>query len=259
MTMFSPGNAKLERERKRALVKGDAAASAAEKNTADNRQNAAADRSLFLEGSHTGETRETVSPEAQAKARRVAACFELVARGRVEALGDLYDAVATDLFGYIRSIVGSAADAEDVFQEVFARIAARGAKLVTVEKPLAYVFTIARNEAFAHLARRAGARRAVDEAPLFGEVAAPAGEEPALTPEEASSALAQLPIDQREAVVLKIYQGFTFAQIADVTEVSLNTAASRYRYGINKLARLLGRVVGEDRAAPGDRAATGDD
>jgi RNA polymerase sigma-70 factor, ECF subfamily len=198
---------------------------------------------LFLEGSHAEQPKETPSPEFEAKAARVAQCFALVARGRVSALGDLYEATATDLFGYIRSIVGTSSDAEDVFQEVFARVAARGPKLAKVEKPLAYMFTIARNEAYACVTRRSTKAHGGQEASLFEDIAAPAGAEAALSPNEAAQALAELPLDQREAVVLKIYEGFTFAEIADVTEVSLNTAASRYRYGIAKLARLLGRAV----------------
>jgi RNA polymerase sigma-70 factor (ECF subfamily) len=69
-------------------------------------------------------------------------------------------------------------------------------------------------------------------------------EEIPFTPEQIAGALSQLPMEQREAVVLKIYEGFTFAQIAHVTQVSPNTAASRYRYGVDKLAEKLTRGAG---------------
>jgi len=211
-----------------------------------NRQNDAAGRSLYLEGSRNEQPEETSDAAADAKSGQIAACFRLIAQGRIAALGDLYDLTAVDLYGYIRSILGSASEAEDVFQEVFARIAARGPKLIKVEKPLAYMFTIARNEAFGVLSKRAARRRLGEDAALFEEPAAENSSGPTLTASEATRALAELPDDQRETVVLKIYEGCTFAQIAEITEVSANTAASRYRYGLMKLAKLLGKAIKEE-------------
>jgi len=53
------------------------------------------------------------------------------------------------------------------------------------------------------------------------------------------AALNQLPGDQREVVVMKIWGGLTFAQIAEALGVPLNTAAARYRYAIAKLETEL--------------------
>ena len=53
-------------------------------------------------------------------------------------------------------------------------------------------------------------------------------------------ALLALPAEQREVVALKIDGGLTFAQIAQVMDVSINTAASRYRYALEKLRSSLG-------------------
>lgn len=52
-------------------------------------------------------------------------------------------------------------------------------------------------------------------------------------------ALQQLPIEQREAVVLRIRMGLTFKQIADMQDVSANTSQGRYRYGLDKLRSLI--------------------
>jgi RNA polymerase sigma-70 factor (ECF subfamily) len=46
-------------------------------------------------------------------------------------------------------------------------------------------------------------------------------------------------------VVLKIWEAMTFAQIADVLEISADTAASRYRYAMQKLALKLDRAEGK--------------
>ncbi len=55
------------------------------------------------------------------------------------------------------------------------------------------------------------------------------------------NALAELPAEQREAVVMRIWSGMTLGEVAEATGVPLNTVASRYRYALEKLrARLKG-------------------
>ena len=52
-------------------------------------------------------------------------------------------------------------------------------------------------------------------------------------------ALRSLPAEQREVIHLKVYEDMTFQQIAQTLGLSINTAASRYRYALEKLRRLL--------------------
>jgi DNA-directed RNA polymerase specialized sigma24 family protein len=56
--------------------------------------------------------------------------------------------------------------------------------------------------------------------------------------------LAELPIEQREIIVLKIWNRLTFDEIGNLLEISPNTAAGRYRYGLQKLKKQLS--VGRD-------------
>ncbi|MFO1065233.1 MAG: sigma-70 family RNA polymerase sigma factor [Pirellulales bacterium] len=65
-------------------------------------------------------------------------------------------------------------------------------------------------------------------------------------------ALRTLPHQQSEVVVLKIWEELTFAQIAEILDIPAPTAASRYRYAMEKLARLLGAHA--DSIAQGDRS-----
>jgi RNA polymerase sigma factor (sigma-70 family) len=51
--------------------------------------------------------------------------------------------------------------------------------------------------------------------------------------------LSVLPVDQRETVVLHTWGELTFSQIAEVLEISANTAASRYRYALTKLREAM--------------------
>jgi RNA polymerase sigma-70 factor (ECF subfamily) len=56
---------------------------------------------------------------------------------------------------------------------------------------------------------------------------------------EAMHAMTELPQDQREVIVLKIWHEYTFEQIGELLEISPNTAAGRYRYGLQKLRNSL--------------------
>ena len=51
--------------------------------------------------------------------------------------------------------------------------------------------------------------------------------------------LAALPCDQREVIVLKIWHAHTFEEIGELLDISPNTAAGRYRYGLQKLRLFL--------------------
>ena len=57
--------------------------------------------------------------------------------------------------------------------------------------------------------------------------------------DRAMKCLAELPPDQREVIVLKIWHRYTFEVIGEILEVSPNTVAGRYRYGIQKLKACL--------------------
>lgn len=52
-------------------------------------------------------------------------------------------------------------------------------------------------------------------------------------------AIKQLSQEQREVLVLKVWQGLTFQEIADITETSINTIAARYRYALITLKKIL--------------------
>jgi RNA polymerase sigma-70 factor (ECF subfamily) len=57
--------------------------------------------------------------------------------------------------------------------------------------------------------------------------------------ERLTGALGELPVEQRAVVHLKLWEGLTFEAIAGLLEIPLNTAASRYRYGLDKLRERL--------------------
>lgn len=133
----------------------------------------------------------------------------------------------------------SLADAEDVVQEAFVRYWRHQRGLPG--DPKALLVTSIRRAAL-DLARR-DARRAVREERFGLDEAAPLFEPaPGKDPDrqrEIEAALRRLPPEQREVLVLKIWQELTFEQIADSLGIPLNTAASRYRYALTALRKEL--------------------
>jgi len=164
------------------------------------------------------------------------ALFARLAAGDLDALGALYDHCAEDLHGLALWRLGCAADAADVVQEVFVRLATRGGRLSRVRDPRAYLLTMAHRAAVDRFRRRAR------EAPL-DDLLVPALEaspELGTDARRASRRLAELPPAQREALYLRHFAGLSFAEIGRVTRVPTFTAASRCRLGLERLRHLLG-------------------
>ena len=130
------------------------------------------------------------------------------------------------------------ASAEDVLHQVFLKLLS--GRVVIPETPLHYLCRAVRNTAFNDLRRR---RREVALPSEASWLESPPGlEDDALALE---SALRSLPEEQREVVILRIWAQMTFEEAAAVVGVSTNTAASRFRYGLEKLrARLQPLVKG---------------
>jgi RNA polymerase sigma-70 factor (ECF subfamily) len=135
----------------------------------------------------------------------------------------------------------SLADAEDVVQEAFVRYWRHQRHLPG--DPQALLVTSVRRAAL-DLARREGRRAAREELADGGleerdAYFVPPPGESGERREQLEAALRELPPEQREVLVLKIWNGLTFEQIAGVLDLSPNTAASRYRYGLAALRKLL--------------------
>ena len=60
------------------------------------------------------------------------------------------------------------------------------------------------------------------------------------TEESLKKLLVQLPEEQREVIVLRVYGDLSFKEIAEITSVSINTALGRMRYGLINLRKMIG-------------------
>ena len=157
-----------------------------------------------------------------------------------ESIAALYDAHAPALYRFLLSLTASEADTRDLLQELFIKLVRQPATVLT--DPQAWLFRAARN-GFIDLVRRNAHRRGVLsryqadlESTSHQDSALPATPDPTLA---IAHALAGLPEEQRAVVHLKIWENLTFARIAEILDIPANTAASRYRYAMDRLRQTL--------------------
>ncbi|MFO0871924.1 MAG: sigma-70 family RNA polymerase sigma factor [Pirellulales bacterium] len=162
-----------------------------------------------------------------------------LATGDSAAWQELFTRYGDRLYRAAARWTGRPADAEDIVQELFVALVRTRERLSDVEQWEAYLFAALRRQIIDHARRRAvrptpGALRD-QPAP-----AAALGDEHEERRARLTLAVAQLPDEQREVVVWKIDGELTFRQIAELIGISPHTAASRYRYALEKLRTILG-------------------
>ena len=172
--------------------------------------------------------------------RRDAGCFARLVHGDRDALADLYDAHAGGLFRHGLALTRRPAEAEDLVQAVFVKLATTGAALLAVRNPANYLHRIL------HAAWIDGQRRpavvyesAADDVDRSSSTPTVEGDLDAAI--DVTRALTGLPAAQREIVQLHLIEGFSFREAGRITGVSLFTAASRYRLALARLRHVMGQ------------------
>jgi RNA polymerase sigma-70 factor (ECF subfamily) len=173
---------------------------------------------------------------------------QLARRGKVEAYNLLVSRWERRVFNYLLRLVGNREDAMDLAQEVFLKAYQNLGKLEDAARFSSWLFRIAHNQAFSLL------RRARPETELADEPR-PTEPMPRLLPIELSlaveSALGRLSADQREAVTLKVYQGFKFDEMAEILGCPVSTVKSRLYAALDILREILAPVDGGTAAVRG--------
>lgn len=143
------------------------------------------------------------------------------------------------VFNYLLKLVGDRDDAMDLAQEVFLKAYQNLIKLEDPGRFAPWLFRIAHNEAHS-LLRRNRPETAIDEA---AQRWADPGSTRRLLPIDVSlaveRAMERLSTDQREAVALKIYQGFKFEEMAEILSCPVSTVKSRVYAGLELLREAL--------------------
>jgi len=145
-------------------------------------------------------------------------------------LHDLYTQHRDRLYAYALSLTGDREAAEDAVHTAIVRILGNGAEPVELAP---YLFRSVRNAAVDEHRR---VRRFVGGSDEEAQAAVAPG---VVLDPDLDRALAVLPPDQRESIVLKIFVGLSFREIAAIREVPLSTAASWYRRGIARLREMM--------------------
>lgn len=166
-------------------------------------------------------------------------------RGDTGVLAVIYDKYADYLLTCATALLNDPALAEDAVHDVFVSFARSVERFRLRGSLKAYLATSVVNRSRDYLRKRPRRPQCLDDIQLPASSQGPPDSGLILAEQTArlSDALAQIPDDQREVVVLKIKAGLKFRQIAAMQAVSIDTAQGRYRYGMDKLRSLLNGEV----------------
>lgn len=165
---------------------------------------------------------------------------KLIQENDSSALEVIYDEIGENLYKYILSILCSHIKAEEVVQNLFVTIAEKRSQLAKAHNLTGYIFAMARNHAFNFLRTEPKHEKNIEDYKnilVLRDNSINRLDKNEL--EKITHALSSLPWEQKEVVSMKIFQDMTFEGIAKALNISSNTAASRYRYGIEKLRGKL--------------------
>ncbi|MFO1426592.1 MAG: RNA polymerase sigma factor [Steroidobacteraceae bacterium] len=193
-----------------------------------------------------------------------AALMQAYAAGDLRAFERLYARHKGPLYRYLLRHTRDRALADDLFQEVWAKLIAARSRYESRAKFQTFLFTLAHN-AFIDHCRRASVRpvavaqlgNAEDDDPesAHERLPAPEREQPEQRAEQAQvraalrSALDALPPEQRDVFLLYEEGGLSLEDIASVTGVGAETAKSRLRYAVAKLRTAMAPMAKEERRA----------
>jgi RNA polymerase sigma-70 factor, ECF subfamily len=169
-------------------------------------------------------------------------------RGDLDALAELVTRYQHRLYRYLLRIVRQPAEAEDLFQQTWLRVAGQIRRFDPRRSFEAWLFTLARNLAIDHLRRVRP--ESLDDQESGDRAATPAAlrsvEPPALDlaiarerAHQISAALEALPVIYREVLALRFEEEMKLEEIAEVLDAPLSTVKSRLRRGLESIRQEL--------------------
>jgi RNA polymerase sigma-70 factor (ECF subfamily) len=164
--------------------------------------------------------------------------------GDAEALGELYDRYAPAALATALRVLGNRDEAEDVVHDAYVAVWRKIDRFDAERGSLrAWLMTVVRNRA---IDRVRGRRVGIDVEDADERSLLRTGPNPTLEAALARSsagdvraALAELPEDQRRAVELAYFEGYTYREVAEMTGVPPGTASGRLRLALSKLRETL--------------------
>ncbi len=194
-------------------------------------------------------TKPPASAEQRANLRlEDAALLARVADGDEAALEAVYQRYGTSCYRLARRLIDDAQLAEDVVQQVFLALWQNKTYDPSRGAVSTWLLSITHHKAVDLLRRDKGRRQRLGDEQELLEVAA-AGPGPAeaawarMRAERTRDALRELPVEQREVLLLAYYGGYTQSEIADLTGLPLGTVKSRTFQAMQRLRRTLAGAV----------------
>ena len=162
-------------------------------------------------------------------------------RGSTEALGRIYEKYRNDVLVLAIALLNDTSAAEDVVHDVFLSFVRTMQRFRLTGSLKGYLLTCVAN----HARNVNKKKRRQNPEPGQVEPVCSGSDCPSRSIisneqlQQLSDAMVQLPYDQREVIMLHFHGAMTFRTIAKSLEISVNTAKSRYRYGLDKLRLIL--------------------
>jgi RNA polymerase sigma-70 factor (ECF subfamily) len=166
--------------------------------------------------------------------------LEELAAGRREALAELYDRHSASLFRHALALTRRTAEAEDLVQVVFVKLATTGAQLLGVRTPVSYLHRMLKATWVDSQRRTMTGERALEQGTTASFSVPSTSIDDSI---DIAHAVEALPPLQREVIVLHVVEGFSFVEVGRLTGVSLFTAAARYRLAVRRLRGALTRIA----------------
>lgn len=156
------------------------------------------------------------------------------------AWGELYDATADTMFGYVVALLGSRESAADVFQEAFLRLHRSRERFREIDDLNAFVFTVIRNETNRKLKKNQKQVVSREFAEAYVESHSRSDVNSQMNDAELiRHVLSNLSCDEQELIRMKVYAQMTMEQIATILGLPIGTCASRYRRSLLKMRVLV--------------------
>lgn len=160
-----------------------------------------------------------------------------IADGSTDALHTLYECTSESVYGFVLSITKNSHDAEDVLQETFLTVYQKAIDYKPAGKPMAWIFTIAKNFALSKLKEK-GKIHLLDDGDTelgvtFAEIE---NTEQRLVIQTAFRVLND---EERQILMLHAVSGLKHREIAVIMDMSLNTVLSKYHRAIKKMRSEL--------------------
>ena len=164
-------------------------------------------------------------------------CLLRIAAGERAALGELYSATYKSIYGFVLSIVKNATDAEDALQDTYVKIWSAAENYRSQGKPMAWIFTIARNNATSLLRENSKTTELPEE-----DWSSAFADNPSVSSDDRlvlKAAMNTLADDERQIIMLHAVSGMKHIEIAKIVGLPLSTVLSKYSRARKKLQKTL--------------------